>query len=113
LSVVQRTSTGLLETMTSPINHLFPSSQVCKCEHTLVSYVLALSKPILYNKGMTTKQNPEWIRTLNITEAEEAVLVSIARYFVDMGLPDDIDESDFDTLVEKICEPSPFDYATN
>ena len=45
-----------------------------------------------------------------MTEPEEAVLVSMARYFVDMGLPDDINESDFDSLVEKICEPSPFDY---
>ena len=45
-----------------------------------------------------------------MTEPEEAVLVSMARYFVDMGLPADINESDFDSLVEKICEPSPFDY---
>ncbi len=45
-----------------------------------------------------------------MTEPEEAVLVSMARYFVDMGLPDDVNEADFDTLVDKICEPSPFDY---
>ena len=46
-----------------------------------------------------------------MTEAEDAVLVSIARYFVEMGLPEDINETDFDTLVDKICEPSPFDYS--
>ena len=62
------------------------------------------------NKSNT---KPEWIRTLTLTEPEETVLVSIARYFVDMGLPDDINEADFDTLVDKICEPSPFDYEVN
>ena len=60
---------------------------------------------------MTNKTSAEWTRTLTMTEAEEAVLVSIARYFVEMGLPEDINETDFDTLVDKICEPSPFDYS--
>ena len=58
---------------------------------------------------MENKDN-QWLRSITMTEPEEAVLVSMARYFVDMGLPDDINESDFDSLVEKICEPSPFDY---
>lgn len=60
---------------------------------------------------MTNKTSAEWTRTLTMTEPEEAVLVSIARYFVEMGLPEDINETDFDTLVDKICEPSPFDYS--
>ena len=64
-----------------------------------------------YNRDMTNKTSAEWTRTLTMTEAEEAVLVSIARYFVEMGLPEDINETDFDTLVDKICEPSPFDYS--
>lgn len=75
---------------------------------TLSHYVIQRE----YNRDMTIKtSNPEWTRTLTMTEAEEAVLVSIARYFVEMGLPEDINETDFDTLVDKICEPSPFDYS--
>ena len=62
---------------------------------------------------MSNKQETQWLRTITMTEPEETVLVSIARYFVDMGLPDDINEADFDTLVDKICEPSPFDYEVN
>ena len=63
-----------------------------------------------YNRDMSNKQETQWLRTITMTEPEEAVLVSMARYFVDMGLPDDVNEADFDTLVDKICEPSPFDY---
>tara|TARA_B100001113_G_C21027028_1_gene586234 strand:+ start:312 stop:548 length:237 start_codon:yes stop_codon:yes gene_type:complete len=73
---------------------------------TLYPYVIQRE----YNRDMK-KSNPEWTRTLTMTEPEEAVLVSIARYFVEMGLPEDINETDFDTLVDKICEPSPFDYS--
>ena len=74
---------------------------------TLYPYVIQRE----YNRDMTNKTSAEWTRTLTMTEAEEAVLVSIARYFVEMGLPEDINETDFDTLVDKICEPSPFDYS--
>ena len=52
-----------------------------------------------------------WERTLNCTEPEEAVLVKMATYFIDMGWIDDDTQADFDTLIEKICEPAPWDYA--
>ena len=56
-----------------------------------------------------TKVN--WERKLDMTEGEEIVLVKMAQYFVDLGWIDDDTEKDFDTLVEKICEPAPWDYA--
>ena len=40
-------------------------------------------------------------RTLTITEAEETALVEIIRYFNDMGTPDNVDPTDYDTLCEK------------
>ena len=43
----------------------------------------------------------ETVRTLTITEAEETALVEIIRYFNDMGLPDNVDSTDYDTLTEK------------
>ena len=49
-----------------------------------------------YNRDMSNKQETQWLRTITMTEPEEAVLVSMAKYFVDMGLPDDVNESDFD-----------------
>ena len=52
----------------------------------------------------------QWERTLTCTEPEEEVLVQMARYFIDMGWIDDETEDAFDTLIEKICEPEPWDY---
>jgi hypothetical protein len=48
----------------------------------------------------------ETVRTLSITEAEESVLVEIIKYFNDLGLPDDINSTDYDTLSDKICDPA-------
>tara|TARA_B100000700_G_scaffold242761_1_gene270448 strand:- start:597 stop:806 length:210 start_codon:yes stop_codon:yes gene_type:complete len=45
-------------------------------------------------------------RTLSITEAEETALVNIIMYFNDMGLPDNIEHKDYETLSDKICEPA-------
>ena len=32
------------------------------------------------------------------------------KFFNDMGLPDDINSTDYDTLTEKICEPAFWEY---
>ena len=53
----------------------------------------------------------QWERTLTCTEPEEEVLVQMARYFIDMGWIDDETEPAFDSLIEKICDPAPWDYA--
>ena len=52
-----------------------------------------------------------WLREINMTEPEESVLVKMATYFLDMGWIDDDSEEAFDSLVEKICEPAPWDYS--
>ena len=52
-----------------------------------------------------------WERTLTMTEVEEEVLVTMCKYFIDMGWINDESEDAFDTLIEKICEPAPWDYA--
>ena len=51
-----------------------------------------------------------WERTLTCTEPEEAVLVQMARFFIEQGWIDEETEPAFDTLIEKICEPAPWDY---
>ena len=55
----------------------------------------------------------QWERTLTCTEAEETVLVTMARFFIDNGWIDDDNQDAFDTLIEKICEPAPWDYSVN
>ena len=53
----------------------------------------------------------QWERTLTMTEPEESALVTMARFFIDNGWIDDESQDAFDTLIEKICEPAPWDYA--
>ena len=44
------------------------------------------------------------------SEQEETVLVEIIKFFNDMGLPDDINSTDYDSLTDKICEPAFWEY---
>ena len=49
-------------------------------------------------------------RTIRITEAEETALVEIIRYFNDMGLPENVNFEDYDSLSDKVCEPAFWEY---
>ena len=49
-------------------------------------------------------------RELTMTEDEETVLVTMGQFFIDNGWIDDDTQDAFDTLIEKICEPAPWDY---
>ena len=60
---------------------------------------------------MPKSDGTQWERTLTMNEDEETALVKMAIYFLDMGWIDDDTEKAFDSLVEKICEPAPWDYA--
>ena len=60
---------------------------------------------------MPKSDGTQWERTLTMNEGEESVLVEMAKYFIDMGWINDESEDAFDTLIEKICEPAPWDYA--
>ena len=52
----------------------------------------------------------QWERTLTCTEPEEEVLVQMARFFIEQGWIDEETEPAFDSLIEKICDPAPWDY---
>ena len=60
---------------------------------------------------MPKADGTQWERTLTMNEDEETALVEMARYFIDMGWINEETEEAFDTLIEKICEPAPWDYA--
>ena len=49
-------------------------------------------------------------RTLTITEKEETALVEIIRYFNDMGLPENVNNDDYNTLTDKVCDPGFWEY---
>ena len=48
-----------------------------------------------------------------MTEVEEEVLVTMCKYFIENSWIDRETENAFDTLVEKVCEPAPWDYSVN
>ena len=54
--------------------------------------------------------NSTTFRNLRITEAEETALVEIIRYFNDMGLPENVNFEDYDSLSDKVCEPAFWEY---
>ena len=58
-----------------------------------------------------TENNTNWLRELSMTEPEESVLVKMGTFFVDNGWIDDDTQEAFDSLIEKICEPAPWDYS--
>ena len=69
---------------------------------------MAMLPPLPYNRDMN-KTTPTWLRTLELTELEEKVLVKMATSLVDSDNPLS-DLKAFHSLVEKICEPAPWDY---
>ena len=48
---------------------------------------------------MTQAKDTEWFRTLVITEVEEEVLVTMAKFFMDNGWIQLETEAGFDTLI--------------
>jgi len=60
---------------------------------------------------MNKSQNNEWLRTITMTEPEESVLVEMVSFFNDMGWINDDTQNAYDSLVDKVCDPSPFDYS--
>ena len=51
------------------------------------------------------------LRNLSLTEAEETALVNLFLFVHDLGVPPHLENDAFDTLWEKVSEPSPFDYS--
>ena len=49
-------------------------------------------------------------RELTMTEDEEMVLVEMGQFFIENGWINEESQDAFDSLIDKICEPAPFDY---
>ena len=57
-----------------------------------------------------TIENVIEIRHLDMTRDEEEVLVEMVMFFNDMGWINEESQTDYDSLVEKICEPAFWEY---
>tara|TARA_B100000427_G_C15462282_1_gene574594 strand:- start:245 stop:439 length:195 start_codon:yes stop_codon:yes gene_type:complete len=55
----------------------------------------------VYNKDM---------RNIRLTEAQESALADALVMLMDLGVPDHINEADFDSACEIIFNPTPFCY---
>ena len=66
-----------------------------------------MGKPLV---NTSADESAEFKRELIMTEAEESVLVTMARFFIDNGWVEDESQDAFDSLIEKICAPAPWDY---
>ncbi len=62
-----------------------------------------------YNIVMNNK-NAQWLRTITMTEPDESGLVEMMQFFNDLGWINDSTQSAYDSLCDKIADPSPFDY---
>ena len=64
-----------------------------------------------YNRIMRDNSfDKQFLRTITMTEDEECVLGDMISFFNDMGWIDESTQEAYDSLCEKYCEPSPFDY---
>ena len=58
----------------------------------------------------TAPKTVKWTRTLELTERQEDVLVKMALHYLKTNDCNQVAKNDLDSLVDMICEPSPFDY---
>mgnify|MGYP001202800198 FL=1 len=50
------------------------------------------------------------MRVLKLSEGQEEALASCLVMIADLGVPDHINEDDFDSLFDAVTEPTPWDY---
>tara|TARA_B100000287_G_scaffold8597_1_gene8520 strand:- start:252 stop:476 length:225 start_codon:yes stop_codon:yes gene_type:complete len=55
-------------------------------------------------------QDTKWTRTIEFTEKQQSVVAEIVLFVNDIGLPDHIDQTVFDEVLEVICDDSPFEW---
>ena len=52
----------------------------------------------------------KWTRTIEFTEKQQSVVAEIVLFVNDIGLPDHIDQTTFDEVLEIVCDDSPFEW---
>jgi len=58
-------------------------------------------------------QDKKWTRTIQFTEEQQSVIAEIVLFVNDIGVPDHIDETVFDEVLEVVCDDSPFEWSVS
>jgi len=58
-------------------------------------------------------QDKKWTRTIQFTEEQQSVIAEIVLFVNDLGVPDHIDETVFDEVLEVVCDDSPFEWSVS
>ena len=58
-------------------------------------------------------QDKKWTRTIQFTEAQQSVIAEIVLFVNDIGVPDHIDETVFDEVLDVVCDDSPFEWSVS
>ena len=67
---------------------------------------------ISYTNHMADKK-PEWDRTIQFTEEQQSVVAEIVLFVNSIGLPDHIDQTTFDEVLDIVCDDSPFEWSVS
>ena len=58
-------------------------------------------------------QETKWTRTIEFTEEQQSVVAECVLFVNSIGLPDHIDQTVFDEVLEVICDDSPFEWTVS
>ena len=59
------------------------------------------------------KPKLEWIRNIEFTEDQQSLVAEVLSFVNDIGLPDHLDQSVFDEVLDKVTQDSPFEWSCN
>ena len=57
------------------------------------------------------KPKLEWIRNIEFTEDQQSLVAEVLSFVNDIGLPDHLDQSVFDEVLDKVTQDSPFEWS--
>jgi hypothetical protein len=72
-----------------------------------------MSNNKVYPSEVIMAQDKKWTRTIQFTEEQQSVIAEIVLFVNDLGVPDHIDETVFDEVLEVVCDDSPFEWSVS
>jgi|TARA_B100001939_G_scaffold341195_1_gene350463 hypothetical protein len=55
----------------------------------------------------------EWTRTIQFSDKQQSVVSDIVLFINDLGIPDHIDQTTFNEVLEIVCDDSPFEWTVS
>ena len=60
-----------------------------------------------------SRKDAKWTRTIEFSDKQQSVVADIVLFINDIGLPDHIDQTTFDEVLEIVCDDSPFEWTVS